>query len=217
MKTYSVSTLGAIIVVLGATPLIRQVSAEIHHQRARVRCCLPVYAYDEDRSSSAGRVVCVLVEDPVQVSWPRTKFAKATDGSVVAVEAADKVRRKKFSPPPKPVVVGSVRLDQMGVFLYDTGDIQCTGRIVDESPPGDKRRGVNTTVIVRAYAGIQAKEEGLNGATMVWHKEGQLWVRNGLASTVSLLPSSVPSQIALRRHFDEITHLELELRYDKGR
>ena len=153
----------------------------------------------------------------MRISWPRTRFAKGTDGSVVAIEGADKVRRKKFSPPPKPVVAGSVRLDQLGVFIYDTGDIECTGRIVDQSTPANKPRGVNATIVVRAYAGIPAKDEGLNGSTMIWHEQRPLWVRNRLPQVVSLLPSTLGTQAGLKRHFDEITHLEMEVRYEKGR
>ncbi len=183
-----------------------------------MRGCLPRYDYDADHSVTASRVVCVLREDPERVSWTRTKYAETTKGTWDAYQGVDKVRRKKFSPPPKPVIAGSLRLDQMGAFLYDTGDIVCTGRVSDESVPANKSRGANATVIVRAYAGIQGKDdEELNGAAMVWRQERRLWVRNGLPRTVSLLPTGAGTQIGLKRHFDEITHLELELRYDKGR
>lgn len=219
MKTRGVSAVIGLIVALCMFLVNCQANAEAHHQRARVRGCLPVYNYHQDHAGAAGSVVCVLVEDPVKVSWPRTRFSRTTAGGLVATEGVDQVRRKKFSPPPEPVTAGPVRLDQIGVFLYDTGDIVCTGRIADQTVLKDKEkpRGVNATIIIRAYAGIQANQGGLNGAAMVWRREKRLWARNGLPDVVSLLPSSVGSHAELQRHFGEITHLELELRYEKGR
>jgi hypothetical protein len=129
------------------------------------------------------------------------------------------VQRKKFHLRATSLTADQVNLGQIGLAIYDTGDIVATGRLAHDGGPNGDLRANFVRVHLRAYAGLpnRADAAGLTDAPVVWACEHRFWVKRGRPKTVSLVPPTASQSSQLRCHFEKITHLEVELQCQRDR
>ncbi len=188
-----------------------------HRQRARTKCALPKHDYNHN-------------------SWPFTTDRKfgATAIAVAATDADLKKTVKPFHFRATALTVQHLVLDQLGLSLDKNGRLYATGRFTHTGGDGGLI-GANVTVRIRAYvAHTAAAAPAITTAAdlpvatpnrvtrlppdayRVWSCERKFWVSRGRPQYVSLDNPGEPLG-ALRHHFDEITHLEVELEYERDR
>ncbi len=189
-----------------------------HHQRARVRCCLPPgrYADDHDRTrDSLLGVVPADMQTGDAVTWLEDGVPRPS--IQLGYGVAWGVHRKKPDFASKSLTAGLVKLDQIAAAVYDTGRIACTGKISHTGPADGDSLGKNVTIRVRAYAGPTGQNPQLLNAPMVWESRADLWIRRADTRVVSLVPKQSHPSSELRRYFQEITHVEVELQSNEDR
>ena len=119
------------------------------------------------------------------------------------------VRRKTFAPKQPSITAEYVTLDRIGLAIYETGHITCSGLISQSGGPDGLVRGNSVTLRVRGY--------GVNRLTSTTYPNGPLQfefrsscrVMKGQSEAISLVPCECCETI--RERFDEITHLEVIL------
>jgi hypothetical protein len=119
------------------------------------------------------------------------------------------VRRKSFAPKQPSITAEFVTLDRIGLAIYETGHISCTGLISHSGGPDGLVRSNSVTLRVRGY--------GVNRLTSTTYPNGPLHfefrnsfrVLRGQSEGISLVPCDCCETI--RSRFDEITHLEVIL------
>lgn len=129
-------------------------------------------------------------------------------------------RRKPFHFTTGSLSANNVTLEQVGLSIYDTGNIAASGRISHDGGPNGSVAGANVTLRLRAYAApVAGTADGrlpLN-SPLVWESSCTLWVSRNQPRVVSLTPPGQNYWPILRRQFDEITHLEVELEAQQDR
>ncbi len=169
--------------------------AEIHCQRTCNRCCIPKHNYGHDTPR-----------------FGATEFAVAN--------AVDGLQRKPFHFRATALKVDHLLLDQVGLVIYkDQGKLVATGRITHSGGDGGLI-GNNVTIRIRAYAAASADPTQIPpDAVVVWESEHNLWVSRGRPQHISLVPTPkyLPESEKLGLVFDQITHLEIELEYQRDR
>ena len=78
----------------------------------------------------------------------------------------------------------------------------------DGGPYGDLA-GNRVAITLLAFAGAADAATPLADAPVVWQREIKTWVRRGKRKAITLGPPSPDPN--LRRRFNEITHLDVEL------
>jgi hypothetical protein len=180
----------------------------------RSRCQLPGYAYGHDNPRHFASVVAFAL--PVDVTSETLLSTYDLDAQrSVAPGDIYAVSRKKFHFPASSLDVENVSLSQVGLFLYQSGQIVATGRIFHNGGPFGDVLGNRVTIRVRAYAGPQEMGVPFADAPMLWQWDHDMWARRGASQLISFAPD-YPEPL-LRRHFNEITHIEVELEYRNDR
>lgn len=199
MKTLSNAFLPvAVTVVLLSIGIQSAALAEIHWQRTCNRCCVPKhdYGYDTPRFGA-------------------TKFAVAN-----AAVGQGGLQRKPFHFRATALKVDHLQLDQVGLAIYKAeGKLVATGRITHSGGDGGLI-GNNVTIRIRAYVASSADTFQIPpDAVVVWESEQNLWVSRGRPQYISLVPAPnyLPQSKQLKLHFDEITHLDVEMEYRRDR
>lgn len=159
-------------------------------RRACPRCTIPDYAYSSDHRSVAGEIAFK---------------ADTTSGSV-----------KRFNTTKPPLTVEHLQLDRIGLRLDDQGQFVFSGRITHSGP--EDLPGSAVTVRLRAYSAATAAGDELLDAPVLWKSQAHyVWVRRGEPRRVRIAMTGKNETTDLKRYYQEITHIEVELRYHEGR
>lgn len=177
--------------------------AEIHWQRARVRCSVPGYWYEADEPSTTVSI--------------RTKVFQQDDFSRPPEKPGDKMRSvksKRFLLNRDVVENQAIKLSQVGLRIYEDGGIAASGTLAHTG--GTDGSILRNCVIVRlrAYGGPKDKTDDgrdqIDGPILCEWSQNVL-IRRGEPLAITL---SVPNECMKRQieqHFSEIVQLELDL------
>lgn len=202
-----------VALVLSMLPKTGLVAANC--QRVRSRCCVPAYRYGHDELTVRGRVVAIA--DPARtVTWQREE-TRSVNGVNQKLIAEEQIQRKPFHFPAASLTVDHISLDRVGLAIYSNGNITATGRVAHNGGPNGELAGNAVAIRLRVYAGRTGSRAELADAPMIWHTSTNFWVRRDVPEVISLTSSFSSEQATLRRHFNEITHLEVELIYQRDR
>lgn len=203
--------------------LVAQLLAGPHKLRQRPvnRHSVPCYCYgfDDPRPSTA-LVAVASVDQPAIV--PGMTFQGRP------------VQRKVFALALPALTNDQLHLSRISLALYDNGQIVATGKLEHDGSPNRAIQGNNVTIRVRAFASTPQFKGELNNAPMLWQTERKIWATRNRPQMVSLVPLpgdrftehsamryNVPPESSfdelIRQHFNEITHLEIELEYRRDR
>ncbi|HWB14734.1 MAG TPA: hypothetical protein VG826_36260 [Pirellulales bacterium] len=224
-KSARLICLTAVALILAAVCHGSAVGGHKLRQRTCNRCGVPSYRYGFDDPRHFIRVVAVAsVEQPTAVAG-------------LTSHAGRTVQRKVFKLPLSTVPVATsdpIQLSRMSLAIYDNGQIVATGQIDHNGGPYKAIQGNNVVVRLRAFAGTPQFTGPLDNAPMLWQTERTLWATRDRPQMISLVPLpgdpcragsatelTVPPEAsfdeAIRQHFNEITHLEIELEYRNDR
>lgn len=204
-------------------------TGQIHHHRYRTRSerSIRPYAYQHDDERFIDRVLAVAeAGPPTEIELPGVpKDGKATRKIV---------RQKQFVPQSATLDVKHVRLDRISLTLDDSGRATCTAQITHNETNTDIQ-GDRVIIRIRAFAGVPRHANVDAGAPMLWETTRSLWVSRGERKMISLLPGerTLPHIFGgqtrvtshddccvtakIEEHFQNITHLELDLEYGRER
>jgi len=231
-----VNTAAAFILVLGvpAGAVAEFPSPYYNHQRICTRCCLP-NNYDYGHDSPRFAASALATADAIQaVTWYDEAIEEPecwqqdglryTLNSLVPRDTKARnnlsrpVQRKPFHFTQASLTVNHIRLDQIGLSIYDTGHVSASGKVSHDGGPDGGLIGNNVTIRLRAFAAPvnQIGQLPIN-STVVWENEHRLWVKRGPTQTIQLTAGRDFRDPELRRYFHEITHFEVELEYKQDR
>lgn len=178
-------------------------------------------------------------------TWPFTVESKFGTSAiaVAATESTDHaIKKKPFHLRATALTIDHLTLDEVGLTLYgSSGQLFASGRFTHSGGDGGLI-GNNVTVRIHAYVAHPTTALRLESslaeienqitvtspndvnqippdAFRVCTCERKLWVSRGRPQHVSLVDPTrmTENQLKLRRHFDEITHIKLELEYQRDR
>ncbi len=143
---------------------------------------------------------------PIAEQWPVTPGSAVTRPIIM--------RRKTFAPDEKKAAlqIQDVTLQQLGLAIYETGEIAATGSITLQlsDPPG--KIGKQVLIEIRGFGATPSGLPDPPNGPMHFRLTHCVWLSSGQESTISLV--GVNKDDSIRRHFDEITHLQIKL-YDR--
>ena len=198
-----------------------------HQQRTRTKQHLPAHDYDHD-------------------AWPFTtrRSFQVTGIAVAATNPIPQAKnRKPFHFRAIALKLDQITLDQVGLSLYrsevpyPSAQLFATGRISHNGGDGGLI-GNNVTIRVRAFASPTAAtalqtETNVElpiatpnqvtqippDACVVWSSENHIWVDRGGPHAISLVPQGEKFLDCekLYDYFADITHLQVELEYQRDR
>ncbi len=147
-------------------------------------------------------------------------------------------------PPQTQIAAGNVTLDRFGAMLFADGRHVLTGRIAFDGGPDKKYHGANVEVVTRLYAGTPRNPTAISTEALLFEASRHIWIPKDESMSLSLLPvkdpvvPSIPVQRPLRNgfevhvqdrganadlnelirlYFDQITVIEVELKYMHAR
>lgn len=231
----------AIALAVGAVCLLSTAaSGQIpykHIQRTCNRCAVPNrgYGYDTPRTRATAIAVADAARDvvlPSEQRWPPSDAAHRADAprlanwqetlpppAAQAAKAAEqKPQRKPFHVRALALTAGPAKLEQLALSITDTGHVDSSGRLTHDGGPDGSLLGSKVTIRLRAFAAVAPDAERLPpDAPLVWQSQQTLWVARNQPATISLAPTLHAHAPELRRHFNEITHFEVELAAQQDR
>ncbi|MBI5759407.1 MAG: hypothetical protein HZA46_12885 [Planctomycetales bacterium] len=177
--------------------------AEVHWQRARVRCSVPGYRYEADEPSTTVSV--------------RTKVFQSEDFSRPPEKMGDKIRSvksKRFLLNRDVVENQEIKLSQVGLRIYEDGGIAASGTLTHTGGADGSILRNCVTVRLRAYAGPKDKSDDgrdqIDGPILCEWSQTVL-IRRGEPVAIQLpLPTQCMKR-QIEQHFSEIVQLELDL------
>lgn len=213
-------------VPLATPPHEKTPHATFHlRQKACNQRGVPVHSYGgDDRRHSASAVAVAPINQPAPP--PGTTAANQP-------APATQLQRKLFTLATPTLAVDQVRLSRISLALYSDGSAACTGLVEHTGGPNGDLLGNEVTVRIRAFAGTPQYRGALDNAPMLWATESTFWLNRQEPTMISLLPTAdppgsgkffssiVPQQASLpaavQSHFNEITHLEVQIEYRTNR
>ncbi len=208
---------------------------DCHGTCARLCCGVstgPHYHYGHDIPRKSVFVVSALAvptpvtltEDDVaviQTTEERVDF-KSVDGSTTTTRTTTTQRRSnanRFGTVDRqckrfviaPVVNDQVRIDFPSAVAYDDGEFIFSGILVHDGGPFGALKGNWVTVSIRGLA--DQTNEGVPPsmpAPVVWETSERVWASK---DTPIRLAIGVPDCKAAARHYNELTHIEVQLEY----
>ncbi len=173
-----------------------------------------------ERHSRVTRGVGSLPIHPYGLDTPRTSVSAVSfyppvqnvaSLLVAPGNARTPVNFKRFHLQSPRLVTGSLSLEQIGVIVYETGQIAASGRIQSSGGPTGASKGDRAVVEIRAY-NADLQNVLSSDATLLWSARREIWIPTGAPETISFLPPSLPGgSAALGSLFDQITHFEVNL------
>jgi hypothetical protein len=173
---------------------------QTNRQRTRSRTTIPNHNYGHD-----------------SVRFSVRQFAVADQFGDRAVVPNALNNLKPFHFRSTAVALHHLRLDEVGLAIDRLdGRMIATGRITHDGGDGGMI-GSNVTVRVRALMARTADVAQIPpDSVVVWESECKLWVPRG-QQTFSLVPRIQTQAETLRRYFDAITHIDVEMEYSHDR
>lgn len=151
--------------------------------------------------------------NPLDLPGPLTTQIPVMPGAGVARSTI--VRRRRFSLPAPQINLANVSLSQVGLAIYETGQIACTGNVVHSGGPGGTVAGNRVTVTVRGYGANPLAAPSPPTGPVLFETSQSLWINRGEEATISLSSHEICERV--RRHFDEVRNLEIKLSYRNDR
>jgi hypothetical protein len=214
-------TLIAIACVAVAAPS----SADRFRRKAMLRPAAPPgqYGHDDIRAgasviSSAGvtEVVTQILTDPELRPIPGGPLPEQWWNSRPRnVAAPMPIRRKAFAPLNPSLVAGPVHLDRIALAIYETGELACSGLISHDGGPAGLIRGDHLVIRVRGYGQNRLTSTAAPSGPLLFECHQPCWVSRGEVSAGSLVPADWCESV--RRYFDEITFVEVNLEVRQSR
>lgn len=210
-------TVSSWAIVVGAGPTAMAAPPYLHHQRA-VTCC----GIDGSRYQSANQIAAsdriLLIARPLPA------------GLVTLGKDAESVAIKRFDAVPKvSMTAGPVTLQSIGVAVYANGEIQCTAIARHDGGLQAAQHGGNIAIRVRVFLDTPESVYPMDTGRVLIESQRRYWVPRDGSLTVAPIASipmlrgsrqlqavcqTSPAYKALiESHFDEITHVEIELDY----
>jgi len=215
----------ATLIVIACVGSAAPVAAEKFCRKATLRPAAPPgrYGHDDIRAgasvvSSAGveEVVVQILTDPELRPIPNQPLAEQwwhTRPRNVA--APMPIRRRAFAPLNPSLVVAPMHLDRIALAIYETGELACTGLISHDGGPNGLVRGNSVEIRVRGYGQNRLTSTSAPNGPLLFECRQPCWVSRGEVTAVSLTPADWCE--AARRHFDEITFVEVNLEVRQSR
>lgn len=154
---------------------------------------------------------------PAAVAGPIVTQTPASSDSGVANSVI--VRRKRFTLPATKIGLGgpnaNVKLSQIGLAIYETGQLACSGTVSHNGGPGGTVLGNRVTIWVRGYGANGVATAVPPSGPLLFETSETFWINRNEQMTISLSPHEACERI--RRHFDEIGNLEVKLSYRQDR
>jgi hypothetical protein len=178
-----------------------------HCQKAWNKHCIPWGHYTE---LSVSQTVATLPG-----TTPTEVGKKDVDQKVALI-------RKSFVLSSPAVQVDHIRLDQVGLAIYDNGKVAFSGQLLNQGGKLKELLGNNVKVVLRAHAGqnnegtplVLPRSAGPVSGPMLWEKViYDQWLTAQNPKTIAI---SMPADEILN-HFSEITGFDVTVAYDKGR
>jgi hypothetical protein len=196
----------AILAILSVSPQGENcvLGGEHHRRVACSRCGIPNYRYGHDTESQRASFVAIGDSSTTvqQQRWHPT--AAGTSAETVSV------RKRTFVIPVRELQADSVTLDSIGLFMYDDGTIHATGRLSHAGGPTGELLTRGVVIRLHAIAWLPGHEGQPSSAPVVWTAETHARVPRNAPEQLRLVASD-RSVAELFRHFDAITHFEVEL------
>jgi hypothetical protein len=126
------------------------------------------------------------------------------------------VRRKTFMPSDLFLDVGFVHLDQVALAIYETGHIQCSGRIAHNGGLNQELKGAKVTIQVRAYSEPARSNFPPPNGPILGSWEQLRWV-SAKAPSEEILLVNTDCDANIRLKYDEISHMSVNLVYWRSR
>lgn len=187
-------------VVLVLSLLVPTAFSGVHCKRAKVLCGIPSrYHFDRGGTVTEQSAMSALASEDMV-------FQKGKLGSY-------SVDRKRFGFEEPALEADPVTVSGVGVAIYSTGQIVATGALTHAGEPQARPAGTEVTVRIRAYAASTPEAARVANAPVFWEASRTLWVRPGTKRRFSFSAELAPE---LRRHFHEVSHLELNLQLRKS-
>jgi len=189
----------------------------LHHQRA-VTCC----GIDASRYRSANQIMAsdrmVLIARPLPA------------GFVTLGNNQGNVSIKRFDAVPKVLMkAGPVTLQSIGVAVYANGEIQCTAVARHDGGLQAAQHGGNVAIRVRVFLDTPESVHPIDTGRVLIESQRRYWVPRDGSLTVApianipmlrgsrqlqaICQTSPAYRALIESHFDEITHVEIELDY----
>lgn len=231
-RILQVALIAAIAAIVGWPPFVTTAAGQVfrHRQRTYNSCCLPLHHYGHDDQRLTASTIAAA---PAGGTTTVNQFTGETDAK--GDLKPKMVQKKIFTPLVPSLTVAHVGFSKLSLSIYNTGVAECTGTISNSGGPQGALMGSNVTIYLRAYAGVPQHPNVANAAPMLWETTHKLWVSRGPSQAISLLPGTATTTYLngdrisftaggtsslreeVRRRFDQITHLEVELQYHKDR
>lgn len=154
--------------------------------RPAVRHCLKAYNYQPSTLSLPPATVIAIapIDQPKVLRLPNQDLNQGDSALTGRVE----VRRKKFIPQRQAIAVGPVRLGQLALATYSTGQLDASGVILHDGGPTRSLKGANVTIRVRAFGGAAQFRGSLANATLIAETHQSMWVPRNQPMRISLVP-----------------------------
>ena len=142
-------------------------------------------------------------------------FPEVVADSITRLVGADRriVRRKSFHLQAPVLQFGPFALKQVGFVVYETGEVEAGGLISHDGGPFGRLHGGQAIVRVRAFSAGNSDRPAANAAQL-WSAEASRWISRGAETR---MPFAIASYGELATHFDEITHIQVNLGARKDR
>ena len=168
------------------------------------------------RPGTAGTSVAPALPDPITVTTGplasySTNWIPGTPAESVIV------RRRLFAPDQPRVFVHTDNVDlyQIGLAIYETGHLACTGKIKHTGGPDGIVKGNKVTIKVSGYGTNDLATPGPANGPLLFETTSTFWVAAGQDEAISLCQEDWCERV--RRYFDAITYIEVKLTYPQDR
>jgi len=208
-------------IVVGTGPVTVSAPPYFHHQRAVVCCGIDGSRYhSSDQVAASDRIV--LIARPLPA------------GSVLLGKNQTSVAIKRFDAVPQvSMKAGPVTMQSIGVAVYANGVIQCTAVARHDGGLQAAMHGGNVAIRVRVFLDVPESPHPLDTGRVLMESQGRYWVARDRSTTIAPITPvplarestrfqsscdvSATHQALIEAHFDEITHVEIELDYLRDR
>jgi hypothetical protein len=161
-----------------------------------------------------------IADRPQTVSWLANELV-TVNGVTRQVTAERPVQFIPFHAREGGITLDCAQLDQIALNLYSSGELLATGRLTHRDLPDQVTLGHHVIVRLWAYTAYPRDREGLVDPLMdtpaVWTCSRRFWVSRGRSLVVRLTPPNEGMATLLQRHFNQITHIKVELEYQQDR
>ncbi len=214
------------LLVIGVGPAwVTAAPPYLYHQRGKLAC-----GVDGSRYGITGQPIAsdrmLLVARPLPPATVNLGSSRGAAIESVAIKRFDAIPVTRLS-------AGPVTVDSIGVAIYANGDVVCTGIAHHDGGIQAAHHGGNIDVRVRLLMDVPESPHLVLIGRVLLESRRQYWVPRDRSVTIAPLtdarsthrslatipsaPTETPQHALIARHFDEITHVEIEIDYLRDR